>query len=124
MPPAMSAMLERHEQAYEEAMSFILEPPEGVEIVQIAPELPLRSQVFGSRSEDLMADYASGCQAGEAALVHLKRWLYLSLRDSDGPNASHVGSTSPTPLPSPSPVTTAPSAGRVEGVGSCLMRPA
>ena len=75
IPAAMSAMLERHEQSYEDAMCFMREPPQGVEIVQIAPELPLRSQVFGSRSEALMADYASGCQAGEAALVQLKSWL-------------------------------------------------
>ena len=75
MPIAMSAMLERHEQAYDDAMQFIRQPPAGVEIVQIAPEVPLHSQVFGSRSTALMADYAIGRQAGEAALEKLPFWL-------------------------------------------------
>ncbi len=75
MPAAVAAMLERHEEAYEDAMQFIRQPPAGVEIVQIAPDTPLNSQVFGSRSDALMADYSIGQLAGEAALETLPRWL-------------------------------------------------
>lgn len=75
MPTIMSEMLERHEQAYADALQFMAEPPGDVEILQIAPEKPLRSYVFGSRSDALLADYASGCRAGEAALDRLHRWV-------------------------------------------------
>lgn len=82
MPAMMSAMLESHEQAYEDALSFMHQPPAGVEIVQIAPEAPLRSQVFGSRSDALMADYAIGCRAGKVALAQLSGWLHSPLPDN------------------------------------------
>ena len=75
MPTIMTEMLERHEQAYADALRFIAEPPKGVEILQIAPEKPLRSYVFGSRSDALLADYASGCRAGDAALERLHQWI-------------------------------------------------
>ena len=75
MPTIMSEMLDRHEQAYADALQFIAEPPTGVEILQIAPEKPLRSYVFGSRSDALLADYASGYRAGDAALESLHQWV-------------------------------------------------
>lgn len=75
MPTVMTDMLEQHEQAYEEAMRFMEQPPEGVQVLQIAPEVPLQSQVFGSRSEALMADYMKGRQAGRAVLETLPGWL-------------------------------------------------
>ncbi len=75
MPSMMSAMLESHERAYEDALSFMLELPAGVEVVQIAPEAPLRSQVFGSSADALVVDYASGCRAGKVALAQLSGWL-------------------------------------------------
>ena len=89
MPSIMSDMLECHEQAYEDAMQFIHNPPEGVEVVQIAPEGPLQSQVVGSRSEALMADYAYGCKAGSEMLEKLHDWLELPVPsdlDSDEPS--------------------------------------
>ncbi|MGQ7847307.1 patatin-like phospholipase family protein [Granulosicoccus sp. 3-233] len=75
MPGTMSEMLARHEQAYEEAMRFINRPPTGVEVVQIAPESPLRSHVIGSSSDALMADHECGCRAGEVMLEPLRDWF-------------------------------------------------
>lgn len=75
MPGSATAMLDCHEAAYREARQFMQQPPEGVEIMQIAPETPLRSQVVGSRSDDLMADYGSGLKAGASMLGPLKDWL-------------------------------------------------
>lgn len=83
MPSMMSAMLESHEQAYEDALSFMRQLPTDVEVVQIAPEAPLRSQVFGSRVDALMADYASGCRAGEVALADFGSWLHSPLPGSE-----------------------------------------
>ena len=101
MPIAMSAMLERHEQAYDDAMQFIRQPPAGVEIVQIAPEVPLQSQVFGSRSDALMADYAIGRQAGEAALEKLPCWLQSAPLPSQCIGERRSRSKSHTSLHSP-----------------------
>jgi predicted patatin/cPLA2 family phospholipase len=75
IPTIMAEMIDRHEQAYADALQFIAEPPTGVEILQIAPEKPLRSYVFGSRSDALLADYTSGYRAGDTALESMNRWL-------------------------------------------------
>lgn len=82
MPSIMSDMLECQERAYEDAMQFINHPPEDVEIVQIAPDAPLQSQVIGSRSDALMADYEYGYHTGEAMLEKLYDWLELPTRQS------------------------------------------
>jgi len=74
LPGIVSTMIERHELAYGDALDFIGRPPDGIEIVQIAPESPLRSQVFGSRSDALLADYANGFRTGEAAVEKLSDW--------------------------------------------------
>lgn len=78
LPTTVSAMLERHEHAYDDALDFIRHPPAGVDLVHIAPDEPLRSLVFGSRSDALMADYATGCRAGNAALARLYRWQHVA----------------------------------------------
>ena len=75
MPSLMSDMLERHERAYEEAAQFIGDPPTDLELIQIAPESALQSQVVGSRSDALMSDYEYGRRSGENMLAHLHEWL-------------------------------------------------
>ena len=75
MPTGMAHMLDCHERAYEDAVQFMQQPPEGVEIMQIAPDAPLQSQVIGSRSDALMADYAEGRRAGNAVRESLQEWL-------------------------------------------------
>lgn len=75
MPSLMSDMLERHELAYEDAARFISDPPADLEIIQIAPESALQSQVVGSRSDALMADYEYGRRTGELMLEQLHEWL-------------------------------------------------
>lgn len=74
LPPDALAMLERHEAACREALRFLEDPPAGLELFEIAPDVPLKSYVFGSRSAALLHDYEAGRQAGADALAVLQRW--------------------------------------------------
>lgn len=69
----MIEMLERHESAYDESIKFMLNPPRDLKIVEIAPDAPLESSIFGSAAEAMMADYNNGCRAGESALNELHK---------------------------------------------------
>ena len=74
LPLAMRRMLERHERGCAEAEAFLDAPPDDLELVQVRPSSPLRSQVFGSRSGSLVADYRIGAADGARALERLARW--------------------------------------------------
>lgn len=74
LPTTMVEMIERHEDVFEEALNFMRNPPNDLEIIQIAPCEPLQSSVFGSRSTALLADYGNGLRAGESALEKLCHW--------------------------------------------------
>lgn len=73
-PPKLLAMFESHEAAEIDALSFIETPPEDLQIVTIQPDSPLRSQIFGSRSEALLSDYQRGIQDGNRVVQELHDW--------------------------------------------------
>ena len=74
MPAAALAMLQRHEAAFADAVEFLRQPPDGVELLELAPDEPLQSHAFGSQSTALVHDYAIGRETGDAALGTLRQW--------------------------------------------------
>lgn len=60
--------LVQHEQAYQEELAFMANPPAGVEIVQIFADDTLQSKLLGSTDADLRQDYRTGVAAGNAFL--------------------------------------------------------
>ncbi len=74
LPSRMIRMLECYERAEREADYFIDNHDKDIELVMIRPEIPLKSQVFGSRSEDLVTDYKVGWYDGAQAIAGLGHW--------------------------------------------------
>ena len=74
LPAAVERLLARHERAHAEALLALGSPPEGVEVVQLVPSRALQSRVFGSRSEALAHDYATGLADGARAARELAPW--------------------------------------------------
>ncbi|WP_234398822.1 patatin-like phospholipase family protein [Pseudoalteromonas sp. T1lg88] len=66
--PRMFAMYHHYQRRYAEAVDFINAPPEGVNIVQIAPNRPLHSMVLGSDPATLQDDYRLGFELGMDAV--------------------------------------------------------
>ncbi|GGP52834.1 hypothetical protein GCM10009409_18930 [Shewanella saliphila] len=60
--------LVQHEQAYQEELAFMANPPADVEIVQIFADDTLQSKLLGSTDADLRQDYRTGIAAGNAFL--------------------------------------------------------
>ncbi|NRD32385.1 patatin family protein [Shewanella sp. DC2-4] len=60
--------LVQHEQAYQDELDFIANPPEDVEIVQIFAAENLQSKLLGSTDADLRHDYHVGLSAGKQFL--------------------------------------------------------
>jgi len=54
----------QHEQAYEDELAFIANPPKDVEIIQIFANQKLYSKLLGSSNDDLRFDYKLGLAAG------------------------------------------------------------
>ena len=67
LPVSMRRMIAVHEHACASANAFMGAPPDEVELVEIRPQAPLRSGLFGSRSESLVADYRTGLADGRAS---------------------------------------------------------
>ncbi|MDB4223968.1 patatin family protein [Granulosicoccus sp.] len=74
-PTKLLDMLERHETAMTKTWSFIHSPPKNLELIVIQPQSPLRSRVFSSRPDALLADYEQGRRDGQSAIHELKHWL-------------------------------------------------
>jgi len=60
--------LVQHEQAYQDELDFMANPPEDVEIVQIFSAENLQSKLLGSTDADLRHDYHAGMSAGKQFL--------------------------------------------------------
>ena len=58
----------QHEQAYQQELAFIANPPADVEIVQIFAGKKLHSKLLGSTDSDLRHDHKIGVAAGKAYL--------------------------------------------------------
>ena len=74
LPVLVRRMLERHARACAEADAFLESPPADLELVQVRPEGPLRSQLCGSRADALVADHDAGIADGERAVRAVARW--------------------------------------------------
>ncbi|MGE6454477.1 patatin-like phospholipase family protein [Shewanella baltica] len=61
--------LVQHEQAYQDELDFMANPPEDVEIVQIFAAENLQSKLLGSTDADLRHDYHAGMNAGKQFLT-------------------------------------------------------
>ena len=61
--------LVQHEQAYQDELDFMANPPEDVEIVQIFAAENLQSKLLGSTDADLRHDYHAGISAGKQFLT-------------------------------------------------------
>jgi predicted patatin/cPLA2 family phospholipase len=61
--------LVQHEQAYQQELAFIANPPADVEIIQIFADNSLQSKLLGSADTDLLHDYHTGLAAGKSFLV-------------------------------------------------------
>ncbi|WP_339900656.1 patatin family protein [Paraglaciecola polaris] len=60
--------LVQHEQAYQDELAFIANPPADVEIVQIFADEKLQSKLLGSTDSDLRHDHKAGVAAGKMYL--------------------------------------------------------
>ncbi|WP_234399181.1 patatin-like phospholipase family protein [Pseudoalteromonas sp. T1lg75] len=69
--PRMFAMYHHYQHRYADAVDFMKAPPEGVNIVQIAPTRPLHSMTLGSDAKNLQDDYRLGFELGMQAV---KKW--------------------------------------------------
>ncbi|WP_372763215.1 patatin family protein [Pseudoalteromonas sp.] len=65
----------QHEQAYQDELDFIANPPSDVEIIQVFAEDKLQSKLLGSANHELRNDYKLGLTAGEAFLAEQAKQL-------------------------------------------------
>jgi len=75
LPAALLQMLDAHEQAYDQSIETIQQPPDGVSILSIAPKTSLQSHAFGSSSDAIIHDYETGRRCGAEMVDRLRRWL-------------------------------------------------
>ncbi|MEC6906949.1 patatin family protein [Photobacterium piscicola] len=79
-------MLARYHHTYRDVNDFLVNPPQGLQVIQIAPEDTLNSSALLSSYEDLELDYQQGKQIGEqfvttfAQLLNQKTTLMQHLR--------------------------------------------
>jgi predicted patatin/cPLA2 family phospholipase len=66
--PKIVGYLVQHEHAYQQELTFIADPPEDVEIIQIFAKSDLQSKLLNSTNMDLQHDYWAGIFAGNAFL--------------------------------------------------------
>ncbi len=66
--PKVIDLITHHENAYQKTLSFIDNPPEGVQVIQVFPEKSLSSSLVGSSYESLNKDYTMGVNMGLAFL--------------------------------------------------------
>ncbi|MBL4796168.1 MAG: patatin-like phospholipase family protein [Oleispira sp.] len=68
--PKVLDLITHHENAYQQTLNFIAQPPDDVEIVQIYPQQALASGLVGSSDQSLNDDYHLGFSAGLSFLKH------------------------------------------------------
>lgn len=67
--PAFRACILNHAHTYNQALRFIAHPPEGVEMIHIAPQQPLASKRTTRDLQALEKDYRLGLELGREALA-------------------------------------------------------
>lgn len=81
--PMLLDSLVRHEQAYEDSLKFIQNPPKGVSITQIFPRVELASSLLGSSEQGLKTDYQHGIEEGLKFLAMCSSELKRSFASYD-----------------------------------------
>ncbi|NRB38789.1 MAG: patatin-like phospholipase family protein [Pseudomonadales bacterium] len=72
----MIDMMNHHEKVYNETLSLIAAPPEGVIIIELAPVDTLSSRMIGSSEKSLDEDYILGRETAVMFLQNFKHWLH------------------------------------------------
>lgn len=68
-------MLARYHHTYRDVNDFLVNPPQGLQVIQIAPEKALNSSALLSSYEDLELDYQQGKQIGEQFVTSFSQLL-------------------------------------------------
>lgn len=68
-------MLARYHHTYRDVNDFLVNPPQGLQVIQIAPEKSLNSSALLSSYEDLELDYQQGKQIGEQFVTSFSQLL-------------------------------------------------
>ncbi|OBU29897.1 patatin-like phospholipase family protein [Photobacterium phosphoreum] len=68
-------MLARYHRTYQDVNNFLVNPPQGLQVIQIAPEKTLNSSALLSSYEDLELDYQQGKQIGEQFVTSFSQLL-------------------------------------------------
>ncbi|MCD9556657.1 patatin family protein [Photobacterium carnosum] len=68
-------MLARYHHTYRDVNDFLVNPPQGLQVIQIAPEKALNSSALLSSYEDLELDYQQGKQIGEQFVISFSQLL-------------------------------------------------
>ncbi|MGL4600488.1 MAG: patatin-like phospholipase family protein [Plesiomonas sp.] len=71
----MAKMVEHHEQSYQQAQHFLLNPPDNLRIIEIYPPHNLASKTLGSKQNELDHDYWVGRHCGRYFLSAVAPWL-------------------------------------------------
>ena len=79
--PALAKAIRQSCHAYRQAVEFLVSPPQGCEIVTVAPPSPLRTGRATRDQEALEADYQLGRECGKAAIEEWA-WLLSSLPEA------------------------------------------
>lgn len=66
--PKVLDIITVHENAYNDALDFIRNPPEDAQVIEIAPAQKLASRVLGSSNQALTSDYQMGYEIGNKFL--------------------------------------------------------
>jgi predicted patatin/cPLA2 family phospholipase len=69
--PALKKVFETNHHKHNEALRFISSPPEGVRIMQIAPQTNLKAGVYTDSKEFIKVDYQHGIDMGKSYLRHI-----------------------------------------------------
>ncbi|MEC6831461.1 patatin family protein [Photobacterium toruni] len=68
-------MLARYHHTYRDVNDFLVNPPQGLQVIQIAPEKTLNSRALLSSYEDLELDYQQGKEIGEQFVTSFSQLL-------------------------------------------------
>lgn len=68
-------MLARYHHTYRDVNDFLVNPPQGLQVIQMAPEKALNSSALLSSYEDLELDYQQGKQIGEQFVTSFSQLL-------------------------------------------------
>lgn len=68
----LKACFENNHLKFNASVDFIHNPPTGVQVVQIAPEMPLKTSIYSNSVKLITADYKQGIESGQRYILSLK----------------------------------------------------